>query len=144
MSVTGPLVGNQRWVDNSGVAQVTNTNRAIGRSADLRYAQKVSKYGRCSAEVGLGFEGIIVQSTGFIHESAMKLLKHAANHASEVKKISAGIIYNYLVRTLSVALVRGVASAINNKTFSVTSHNTNMRSDPQWNDDVVAESGRLR
>ena len=53
-----------------------------------------------------------------------------AKHASEVKKISVGVIYNYLVRTLSVALVRGVASAINNKTFSVTSHNANLRSDP--------------
>ena len=88
--------------------------------AQPAYNQKINLYEERAHQSGCGFTPIIFMSTGGVHEESKKKILEFAKHASgNVVSIPKRTLYMYTMRACSVALQKGVASAINIRTKSI-------------------------
>jgi hypothetical protein len=88
--------------------------------AQKAYNQKITTYGDRAHNSRCGFTPIIFMSTGGVHEESRKKILKFVKHASgNVVGIPKRTLYMSTMRACSVALQKGVASAINTRTNSI-------------------------
>jgi hypothetical protein len=87
--------------------------------AQAAYNAKMNKYSQRAHNSECGFTPIIFMSTGGVHEESKKKIFQLVKHASgNVISIPKHTLYMSTMRACSVALQKGVASAINIRTKS--------------------------
>ena len=127
VSVTCPLPGAAR---GDGVLDGTELRRTSsvltiakakdkGRAARTAAAAKHRKYAQLAHTNGLGFEALIFESAGHMHEDTLKVLKQAAQHGEALRKVSRGRLLRFMTIGLSVCLQRGLANGFLQKIMHV-------------------------
>ena len=110
-----------------------------GSAAISYHNAKNRKYLQMSTSRGFGFLPIIFESSGMLHAEAKSFLKRVAKRASELKRISEDILFEYFLKRLSLTLQRGIAEAITQRTAKVNSHST-VESDVGYYVDVITSA----
>jgi hypothetical protein len=88
--------------------------------AQPAFAEKNRTYLERANSNGYGFTPIIFMSTGGVHEESKKMILQFAKHASgSVVNLPKRTLYMYTMRACSVALQKGLASAIVHRTRSI-------------------------
>ncbi len=87
------------------------------RRANIRKADKISKYQETCRNKNITFVPFILYSTGKIHKNGISFLTKLANHAEEARGISATTLLKYYIKLLNVALIKQVARAVSLKTL---------------------------
>ena len=82
------------------------------KRANTRREQKVTKYKDTCTKKGVAFVPFVINSTGKIHRDGVLFLTKLANHASEVRGLSATTLLKYYYKLLNVALIKQVARVI--------------------------------
>ncbi len=93
-----------------------------------KFDDKNRTYLQRAQSVGCGFMPIVFMSTGALHVKSKKFLFKLAKHASGsgVVKLPVRTIYSFMLRSLSVALQKGVARSINQRVLMMNSQNLPM------------------
>ena len=86
--------------------------RPKGAAADLMYSTKVRKYSGLAQANRLDFKPIIFESTGHVHEEAVRFFLKVAEHAEQYRKIAQNTLFNYFMALLSCNLQKSLASAL--------------------------------
>ena len=88
-----------------------------GAAAEVAYKKKIEKYRAIAEQNNLKFTPIVFESTGYMHEDAVELLKDVAGMSDKNKSYTTIALYNYLMTSISVVLQKGLANAfLSNRT----------------------------
>jgi len=117
-AIASPLIGATKGVLKTGASRDV-VLKEHHRILLVRRNGKLSKYKNRSALNGCGFQPFVYASTGTLDPDAVKFLKRLTIMAKDVLHLPPDIIFNYVLRQLSVALVRGVARAINSRIYGL-------------------------
>ena len=90
-----------------------------GRAARTAAAAKYRKYDQLARSNGLGFNSLIFESAGHMHEDMLKVLTQAAKHGEALRKVPWTRLMRFMVIGLSVSLQRGLASSFLQKVAQV-------------------------
>jgi hypothetical protein len=104
----------------SGVLEAEPT-LAVGKKAADRAALKWGKYGQACEDAGFVFIPFIIESSGYMHEEALALLRTAAKTASAVRSIDGESIYQFFLKRISICFQRAIAENINRRSAQVKS-----------------------
>jgi hypothetical protein len=117
-AIASPLIGAAKGVLKTGASRdgvLSNPHRLLS----IRKQAKHNKYRVRAALNGCGFQPFVFASTGTLDPDAVKFLKRLCVLAKDTLLLPPDIILNYVLRQLSVALVRGVARAINSRIYGL-------------------------
>ena len=98
MSMVGPFSGSRigkPFVNHNVAANAAIPKDLEDRKAIARKTEKINKYEALCQARGITFVPFIMNTTGKIHEDAMKFLKKLAIHGHEVRDIPVQILMNY-------------------------------------------------
>ncbi len=119
VTVTCPFNGSQK-----GVPKVEYTDNGgklpkdlHDRRANNRKAEKITKYKTICRNKGITFVPFVMYSTGKIHKDAISFLTKLANHAEEVRGISATTLLKYYIKLLNIVLIKQIARVVCLKTL---------------------------
>ena len=96
-----------------------NTGEAVevrdveaGKQADARHKQKLNQYeGMCKAN-GFRFQTFILESNGYMHPEAVKLIKYAAKEGNQDRRIPQETLFGYNLKLISISLQMGISNSI--------------------------------
>jgi hypothetical protein len=119
VSIVGPLVGAEK-----GQVKIPSNNEAVTpfRLGYVRFHGKKNKYEQRANQAGCGFLPIIFMSTGAMHPESKKFFAQVTKHAAAAKKIPSNVLYNFVIRNLSLALQKGISRAINHRINRMSVH----------------------
>jgi hypothetical protein len=115
-SVTAPVKGGE-----SGVPKAESREMALKRFhlGQQRHDEKMRTYAELARQVTCGFTPIVYMSTGAPSKAAKDFFDATARNATGYLKLEKKIIYNYVMRQISVTLQKGVARAINQRVYGL-------------------------
>lgn len=117
-AIASPIVGVTKGVLKTGASRET-VKKNPHRILNMRRNAKLNKYKERAALNGCGVQPFVFTSTGTLDSEAVKFTKKLCDMAKDTLHLPPDIIYNYVIRQLSVALVRGVARAINARIYAL-------------------------
>lgn len=109
VTITHPLAGrNNPQCNNQSAALLSKS----GWAAENAVSVKNRKYKAACARDDSKFTALVFESSGYMHPDVLRLVKTIADHAAEIRKIPAHVLYRYHINCLSVILHRSVAKAM--------------------------------
>jgi hypothetical protein len=104
---------------NIKVPRDADVNKKLSQ-AHTAYNQKMNIYNQRAHQSGCGFTPIVFMSTGGVHDESRKKILELVKHASgNVVSIPKRTLYMSTMRACSVALQKGVATAILTRTKAI-------------------------
>ena len=118
-SNTSPIEG-----VGSGVFQPKTLSQATaeGSAGQTREKQKNNKYSAFAKAQLEDFSAFVTESTGRFNKTTLDYLEKLSKKASELKLIDSNILYQWMLKRLSVTFQNSIAKAISNKVYRNTSH----------------------
>ena len=109
VTVTNPLTGrNNPHCSNQSIALLSKSGWAAQNAVNA----KDRKYKAACARDDSKFTALVFESSGYMHQDVLRLIKAISDHAADTRKIPAHILYRYHINCLSVILHRSVARAM--------------------------------
>jgi len=82
-----------------------------GHHAQNAYIAKMNKYNELAEQNNLKFLPIVFETTGYMHEDAVKFLRGVAGMDDKKKDYATIAHYNYMMTSISVTLQKGLANS---------------------------------
>jgi hypothetical protein len=98
--------------------------RVKGAAAALMFSSKIRKYKALADMNGLSFLPLIFESSGHIHEEAVKVFLKVAE---QYRKVGQMFIFNYFIARLSCVLQKSLASALLENHLRINGNATQVR-----------------